>query len=330
MRLLATILCVVLCALQSGAAWAEETEKPTVPRHNIPFIYFLQNLDLHRLIKINPAVAVIDPYDSRLEPKDIGYIKRKYGIRMIAYLSVGEVDPSRRNRSDGYIFREEWEKEDWLVKVPRDAQENETWGTLRVEYWDTGWRAIVAYRVKKLVDMGYDGIMLDTVDSFYVMSEVYERNVKQDMANLVGYIRDVAHAKNPDFLIYINGGMELYDTVYDKTDEPFLDIIDGQLKEDTWYNEKGTAQADWTNTDLAYLKRALQAGIPVFSIDYFTNDTYLAPNRRRLTDYMLRARQFGVIPFAADRSLGKYLLYNEDYYKSDHHWDTAIEAGVMP
>ncbi len=318
---------VMLLMSLMGVAQAEEK---ALPRHKLPFVYYLQNINFHYLIQINPAVAVVDPYDSDLQPKDIAYLHKKHDQTVLAYLSAGEVDPSRKNQYDGYAFRKEWEKRQWYAGVAKGAKSNEMWGTKRVEYWHPEWRAILAYRVKRLIERGYDGVMLDTVDTFYAFKDKYKRDVRQEMADLVGYLRDTAHEIKPDFLIYINGGMELYDTRYTKSGEPFLDVIDGQLKEDTWYNEQGAIMEDWKDDDLALLARAIKAGKPLFTIDYFTNEKNFKPDKRRMNDYMLQARKLGAIPYAADRNLGKYLEYNTDYYKSDFSWDTAKKAGFAP
>lgn len=320
---------VLVLLMVSLAAYAQAEEKP-MPRHHLPFVYYLQNINFYYLTQINPAVAVVDPYDSGLKKKDISYLQKKYGQTILGYLSAGEVDPSRKGTYDGYAFREEWKKQQWYVGVPKEAKNNEMWGTQRVEYWHPEWRAILAYRVKRLIESGYDGVMLDTVDTFYAFKDRYKRDVKQEMANLVGYLRDIAHEINPDFLIYINGGMELYDTSYTKTGEPFLDVIHGQLKEDTWYNERGAIMEDWTDDDIAFLARAIKAGKPVFTIDYFTNEKSHTPDKRRMNDFMLQSRKLGAIPYAADRDLGKYLEYNTDYYKNEFNWDTAKKAGLFP
>lgn len=320
----ALIVLVVLVVMGLGLA----AEGKPMPRHNLPFVYYLQNINFHYLTQINPSVAVVDPYDSGLQNKDISYLQKKYGQTILGYLSAGEVDPSREGTYDGYAFRKEWEKRQWYVGVPKEAKNNEMWDTQRVEYWHPEWRAILAYRVKRLIERGYNGVMLDTVDTFYAFKDKYKRDVKQEMANLVGYLRDTARAINPDFLIYINGGMELYDTSYTKTGEPFLDLIDGQLKEDTWYNERGAIMEDWKDDDIAFLARAIKAGKPVFTIDYFTGEKNFKPDKRRMNDFMLQSRKLGAIPYAADRDLGKYLEYNTDYYKSDFSWDTAKKAGL--
>lgn len=310
-RLLATALCLftlVSCRLVAAIA-APEVPQPD-PEVKVPFVYYLQKLDLPLLMKINPQMAVIDPHDSKLTMMDIGYL-RKGGMTLIAYLSAGEADPARKDKDDGYAYQPEWDNAPWIKNVPKEVSENKMWESRRVEYWNEEWQQILLTRLRHAINQGYDGIMLDTVDSFYMMKPHYkDRDVRQDMADMIGRLRDEAKTINPNFKILINSGMELYDTTYTKTGEPFLSVIDGQLKEDTWYNEKGPITAEWTESDLAYLKRAVDAGKPVYSIDYFTNDEVKEPNMDNMRDYFAKARAFGVIPYAADRSLGVFLEQN--------------------
>lgn len=326
MRFFAALICGIM-AMTTAMSFAEAGE----PRHALPFVYYLQNLSRDTLIRINPAVAVIDPYDSGLTPEDIAFLKKQYRQTLIAYLSVGEVDPNRTESGDGYAFREEWRNADWHTAVPKDVRENKNWNTARVAYWNPEWRAILASRIDTLIALGYDGVMLDTVDTFTAYEGKFTgTDVKQEMADLVGYLRDAAKNKRPGFRLYINGGMELYDTAYGKTGEEFLTLIDGQLKEDTWYNEKGSAAAEWTKDDLAYLKRAITAGKPVFTIDYFTDEAVRDPSESRMSDFMHAARGLGTIPYAADRSLGAYLTYNGTFFSNAGHWDTAKKHGITP
>ncbi len=322
--------------LSASAAPVQTTQATTpasekkVPRHNVPFIYYLANLNRQLLIKINPAVAVIDPYDSGLKEGDVGWLQRRYGMKIYAYLSIGEIDPNRTSAHDGYAFREEWRKESWMTRVPVEVRENTQWDSRRVEYWAPEWRALMLYRIRRLAELGYDGVMFDTVDSYVALDPYYRRDIKQDMADLIGFLKREARKVKPDFKVMINNGMELYDYKDSRSGEPILDIIDAQLKESTWYDEQGVIQESWTESDLAYLRRALDAKKPMFAVDYFTNEKVPVPHKLRLSDFMLKARAFGAIPFAADRGLGKYLIYNEEYFKSHFSWDSSIKAGVLP
>jgi|GEM_PF-2827806 len=302
------------------------------PRHSVPFIYYLQNINVNILKQINPAIAVVDPYDSRLTQRDVYDLRQNYKQQVYAYISAGEVDPNRTQDFDGYKFNPEWAKQEWYNALPLEVQSNERWASQRIAYWYPEWHKIMIDRALEMQRLGYNGVMLDTVDSFNVLMKPYQhkRDPRQDMAELIGHMRDAVKAVDPNFKIMINSGMALYGTRYSKTNEPFLSLIDGQLKEDTWHNEQGSAAADWTPYDLQYLQQAVDAGIMVLSIDYFTDGQVLVPDRRRVKHYFDRAIAFGVIPFAADRDLGKFLDENRQYFSVDRHWKRFERFGIRP
>lgn len=324
---IAVAMLVALGSLISARGKAQNAQ-----RHHVPFVYYLQNIDVHTLKKINPALAVVDPYDSRLTPYDIAELRTKVGQQLYAYISAGEVDPNRTQDFDGYKFNPEWEKQGWYNELPSEVQSNDRWSSRRIAYWSPEWHNIMISRALDMQRMGYNGIMLDTVDSFNVLMEPYEgvRDPRQDMTDLIGAIRDAVKAVDPHFKIMINSGMALYETRYSRTDEPFLSLIDGQLKEDTWHNEQGSAAADWTPYDLAFLQQAIDAGVMVLSIDYFTDEKVNKPDSKRIKHYFDKAHHFGVIPYAADRNLGKFLDENRDYFVQDSRWEPFARHGIKP
>ncbi|MGP1428847.1 MAG: endo alpha-1,4 polygalactosaminidase [Fusobacterium sp.] len=85
-------------------------------------------------------------------------IKKNGGKRIvIAYLSVGEAEDYR------LYWKKEWNKNkpDWIVK------ENENWeGNYIVKYWNPKWKEIIKQYQKKLDEIGVDGYLLDTLDSY--------------------------------------------------------------------------------------------------------------------------------------------------------------------
>ena len=304
---------------------AEESAK----LHSVPFVYYLQNLDKDGLEALNPAVAVVDPYDTHLRAEDIAYLQGTLHQRLFAYLSAGEVDPSRRDADDGYRYHYEWDVAAWLVNVPKKAQNNAMWGTKRVEYWHPEWMQLMRERTQDAARRGYSGVMLDTVDTFTAYEGFYrQRDVVADMACLVAAVRHAGKEINPAFEVYINGGMELYNSACPSEKGDFLSLIDGQLKEDTWYNEKGSAKAEWTKDDIDYLKRAVEAKKPVFLIDYFTNEKVKKPREANLERYFQNAKKLGAIAYAADRDLGMFLEYNRTYYADKAAWEHANLYGI--
>ncbi|AYZ72730.1 endo alpha-1,4 polygalactosaminidase [Fusobacterium necrophorum] len=100
--------------------------------------------------------------------EDIESLKRKTsgGRRLvIAYFSIGEAENYR------YYWKKSWNKKrpDWMV------EENENWkGNYIVKYWVPEWKSIIKNYQKKLDEIGVDGYLLDTVDSYYYFEDKEE------------------------------------------------------------------------------------------------------------------------------------------------------------
>ncbi|QNE67317.1 endo alpha-1,4 polygalactosaminidase [Fusobacterium hwasookii] len=97
-------------------------------------------------------------------------IKDNGGKRIvIAYLSIGEAEDYR------YYWKKKWNKKkpNWIVK------ENENWeGNYIVKYWAPEWKNIIKEYQKKLDEIGVDGYLLDTVDTYQYFEENYKKTLE--------------------------------------------------------------------------------------------------------------------------------------------------------
>jgi len=105
-------------------------------------------------------------HGKQLTKKDIEKLKTKPqgGKRLIiGYFSIGEAED----------YREYWKKE-WSENLPKWIRyENEDWeGNYIVEYWSEEWKEIIKNILNKYVDSGYDGVYLDTIDTYKSDMEV--------------------------------------------------------------------------------------------------------------------------------------------------------------
>lgn len=97
--------------------------------------------------------------------EQIESLKRKAigGKRLvIAYFSIGEAEDYRN------YWKKEWDREKphWIL------EENPNWkGNYLVKYWSWEWKKILKEYQKKLDEIGVEGYLLDTVDSFYYFEE---------------------------------------------------------------------------------------------------------------------------------------------------------------
>ena len=88
--------------------------------------------------------------------------KTNRGSRLIiAYMSIGEAEDYR------YYWQTEWQTNPppWL------AEGNPDWpGNYKVRYWDNDWQNIIYGKddsyLKKILDVGFDGVYLDIIDTF--------------------------------------------------------------------------------------------------------------------------------------------------------------------
>ncbi len=121
---------------------------------------------LHAVRETNYDIVIIDLFyeDTVLNASEVASLKTKAngGFRlMIAYMSIGEVEDYR------YYWQREWETDppSWL------AEENPEWpGNYKVQYWNKDWQNIIYGKdnsyLKKILDVGFDGVYLDIVDAF--------------------------------------------------------------------------------------------------------------------------------------------------------------------
>ena len=97
-------------------------------------------------------------------------IKHNGGKRIvIAYLSIGEAENYR------VYWNKKWNKKkpNWIIK------ENENWeGNYIVKYWTPEWKNIIKEYQKKLDEIGVDGYLLDTVDTYQYFEENYKKTLE--------------------------------------------------------------------------------------------------------------------------------------------------------
>ncbi len=114
----------------------------------------------------NYDIIIIDLFyeDAALSASEVASLKIKVnrGSRLIiAYMSIGEAEDYR------YYWQTEWETDppSWL------AEENPEWpGNYKVRYWNKNWQNIICGKddsyLKKILDVGFDGVYLDISDAF--------------------------------------------------------------------------------------------------------------------------------------------------------------------
>jgi len=111
----------------------------------------------------NYDIIVIDAFDrtdqplTKAELHDLKY--KQMGARrlVLARMDVGHADDSH------YYFQRDWQvgTPSWLVGLGADHL-----GQYDIEYWNPAWKAILGRYFAGIVDLGFDGVMLDGVDAY--------------------------------------------------------------------------------------------------------------------------------------------------------------------
>ncbi|MEO2241582.1 MAG: endo alpha-1,4 polygalactosaminidase [Euryarchaeota archaeon] len=128
----------------------------TIADHGYPFATYYQNVDLERLIEVHPSAVCVDPYSGPggrpWTPEELNRLRR-VGIRPVAYMTLGVVpryhpDLFQRARDLGLLGPED----------PR-------WkGDLAVRFWDERWQSELERWVRRLHQMGFEGVFVDVID----------------------------------------------------------------------------------------------------------------------------------------------------------------------
>ena len=146
------------------------------------------------------------------------------GGLLLGYFSIGEAE----------VYR------DYFSTIPAAAlgPENPQWdGNYEVAYWTQEWRDVATTYLDRMIAAGYDGIYFDVVDECFTawaQANAPGGDAVGEMVELVKYLADYAHAKDPDFKIWANNAEELLEN------STYLATIDGMFKENLFYQDDGT------------------------------------------------------------------------------------------
>jgi cysteinyl-tRNA synthetase, unknown class len=195
----------------------------------------------------------------------------------LAYLSVGEAEKWR-----GY-----WKsccsgsQPSWLT------YNTQGWaGNYVVKFWEPGWKAIVAQRVREIFAKGYDGLYLDRIDT-------WERTGSK--AQMIQFIREIAsqaRGLKGDAAIMVQNGEELLDN------GSYVSTIDAIAKEDLFHgvNHDGKRNpASMVSGSLQLLNRAKSQGKKIFVVEYLSGGS--------ASSVAAEIRKQGFVPNFAGRGL---------------------------
>lgn len=236
--------------------------------------------------------VVVDPdYGPGDEPWSSGDIEwiHASGKKLIAYLNIGFAEEWRDYWNSSWS---ETDHPEWLEWV-----EYPGWpGEYFVKYWHSsawepgGWVDILKAEIDKIIDMGFDGVRLDNIDSYTYWEDPDSiglggtlpqvDNASTWMIYLVGNLSSYAKTRRPGFTVFANmgGGLELLGN------DTFLSSIDVVEREEVWYSDNAPVDPAETNEALTWLRYARDHGKQVFVMDYAWSPEYVEDALQKAED----------------------------------------------
>ncbi|NPA42110.1 MAG: polysaccharide deacetylase [Aquificae bacterium] len=210
------------------------------------------------------------------EIKDKFYLKRR--AKLIGYISVGEIERYR----------------EYLSEIERFAiGENPMWNSLVADIRKEEYRRFLIEVVAKgIAERGFDGFLLDTLDSYRLVAK--EEEYPQFKKSLVEFIKALKE-KYPDKLIILNRGFELLEEVHQIVDGVVVESLFRGLNEKREYVE---VEREARKEVIKLAEKAKKYGLPVIVIDYVPPE-----NPKLALETAHRIKKLGFIPYIADKEL---------------------------
>ncbi|NND89689.1 MAG: hypothetical protein HKN42_02410 [Granulosicoccus sp.] len=231
---------------------------------------------------VDPPVDVLSQFDRLvLEPDNTSAAQLQAltarGAAAYAYLSVGEVGPSR-------AYATEIDNA-WILGA------NPVWNSKVLDLANPALRRFLIERAGQLHAAGYHGLFLDTLDSFNLVANTDQAR-RQQISGLVTLVRDLA-ARYPALKIITNRGFEVLDEI-----AGHIEAVAAESLYASWNNgeQRYSPVAD---TDRQWLLAKLEHAHHELALEVIAID-YLPPTRREeARKVAARIAAHGFIPWVA-------------------------------
>lgn len=250
-----------------------------------------QHLDLRDLDQADPDVLIVD---SSRDGSGAGEWTREEVARLrerpdgtsrilLAYLSIGEAED----------YRSYWPRQG---SPPSFAgPENPRWpGNHRVRHWTPAWHRVIfgtpSSFVDRMVDRGFDGLFLDTVDSCEVWEQEGRIGACGEMADLVRHLARHGRSLRRDLVVVANNPFPIWD-------QPGVrGALTGAMSEDRFFRGGRMIRGRALEEALSPLREARRGGLAILVLEY----PRTAAGRRDLAEL---CRQEGFLCHASTPSL---------------------------
>ncbi len=201
---------------------------------------------------------------------------------VFAYVSIGEINPSRK-----------WFKK---IKPAWVLGDNKIWDSKVMDLSSTGWQDFLLDDIiTPLWEQGYRGLFLDTMDSFYIFAKDKKQQEKQTKA--LSALMKKINQRYPEMRFISNRGFEVLPNIGTQ-----LEAVVAESLYASWdngkkiYKETSANDQEWLLNKLHDIKKDL-------SVDIIIIDYAKAGNRIKAKKIADKISQQGFIPWVSIPSL---------------------------
>jgi cysteinyl-tRNA synthetase len=236
------------------------------------------HIPVKKLLATKAELMVLDPdaYSSK-EVKAI----RAAGIKVLAYLSVGEAEKYRR-------YFSQLQGTDLIIEENPDWSEN-----FRVKFWKPLWKRILSDYSKEILNKGFDGLFVDIVDAWenFPESEINKR--KEQMESLL-----IDLAKK--MLSHDQGHWLMIQNSHELLENPCLEKLTTGINQESLFASWAEAEIDpeWQRNKILALEDLRRRGKLITLIEYTRNPIDMVRIR-------MRAAMHGFTPYFSVKELDR-------------------------
>ena len=222
---------------------------------------------------------IVEP--DNVKPNELLALRAK-DSRVFAYVSIGEVNPSRK-----------WFKK---IKTAWVLGDNKIWDSKVMDLASSGWQDfLVDTVVAPLWKAGYQGLFLDTMDSFYIFAK--DKQQQEIQTKALTQLMEKIHQRYPEMRFISNRGFEVLPSIGKQ-----LEAVVAESLYASWHNGKKIYQETPEN-DQKWLLNKLNKIKKDLSIDVIIIDYAESANRTHATQIADKIAQQGFIPWVSIPSL---------------------------
>lgn len=209
------------------------------------------HIPVEKLLSTGAEMMVLDP--DAYNEEEIKALNSA-GIKILAYLSVGEAEKYRRHFS-------KLEGTDLII------QENPLWSeNFQIKFWEPLWKSLLINYSKEILNKGFKGLFVDVVDAWQNFPESEQPKRKEQMERLL--IDLAEHMLNHDSKHWL-----VIQNSHELLENPCLEKLTTGINQESLYASWAEAkiEPEWQRNKILALENLRRKGKLVTLIEYTRN-----------------------------------------------------------